>query len=172
MSKLVLIDGNAIVHRAFHAIPPHFKTKSGEITNATFGFTSTLLNIIKELRPEYIAASFDRKAKTFRHQEFAQYKAKTRFQAYDILEFSEDNIFINRITREVIFYAAYTPRNRIELQAFNGHHLIASQNSREYSDALFMTGVSAGEPDQAACTATYRASARADQGAVAAPLDA
>jgi len=81
MEKLILIDGNAIMHRAFHAYPP-FKTKSGELVNAVYGFGSMLLSIINNERPRYIAVSFDTKAKTFRHEEYKEYKA-TRVKAPD-----------------------------------------------------------------------------------------
>ncbi|MBU1992379.1 MAG: 5'-3' exonuclease H3TH domain-containing protein [Patescibacteria group bacterium] len=79
MEKLVLIDGNAIVHRAFHALPP-FKTKKGELVNAVYGFTSMLLNILLNEEPDYIAVSFDKAKKTFRHEKYEDYKA-TRIKA-------------------------------------------------------------------------------------------
>jgi len=84
MKKLFLIDGNAIVHRAFHAIPKHFADINGVQTNAVYGFTSMLLNIINGQNPDCIAVTFDRPAKTFRHKEFAEYKA-TRTKAPDEL---------------------------------------------------------------------------------------
>jgi len=83
MKKLILIDGNAIIHRAFHAIPP-FATSKGELINAVYGFSSMLLNIINNQKPEFILVSFDRPAKTFRHKEYADYKA-TRVKAPDEL---------------------------------------------------------------------------------------
>ena len=73
--KLVLIDGHALVHRAFHALPPTLNSPQGVPTNAVFGFTSVLLKMIKDLQPDYIAATFDLAAPTFRHEEFAEYKA-------------------------------------------------------------------------------------------------
>ncbi|HEX8974120.1 MAG TPA: DNA polymerase I [Patescibacteria group bacterium] len=72
--KLILIDGNAIIHRSYHALPP-LTTKSGELVNAVYGFTSTLLSVIAEFKPDYIAASFDLAGPTFRHEQFEQYKA-------------------------------------------------------------------------------------------------
>lgn len=74
-NKFVIIDGNAILHRAYHALPP-FTTKGGVLVNAVYGFTTTLLKIFKELKPEYIAVAFDTKAPTFRHQEYKEYKAQ------------------------------------------------------------------------------------------------
>ena len=67
--KLVLIDGNALVHRAFHALPP--LSHEGEPTNAVYGFTSVLLKVLRELKPDYVIATFDLAAPTFRHEEFA-----------------------------------------------------------------------------------------------------
>jgi DNA polymerase I len=75
MEKFIIIDGNALLHRAWHAIPP-LKTKKGVVVNAVFGFTSILLNIINELKPDYLCASFDLRAPTFRHDKFKEYKAK------------------------------------------------------------------------------------------------
>jgi len=83
VKKLILIDGNAIIHRAFHALPP-FKSPEGQLVNAVYGFGSMLLNIIKSQSPTYIAVSFDTAAKTFRHEEYKEYKA-TRTKAPDEL---------------------------------------------------------------------------------------
>lgn len=72
--RFLLIDSNAILHRAFHALPL-LTTKEGEPINAVYGFTSILLKAISSLKPGYVAAAFDRKEATFRHKEFAAYKA-------------------------------------------------------------------------------------------------
>ncbi|EKE15616.1 MAG: hypothetical protein ACD_11C00116G0003 [uncultured bacterium] len=81
--KLILIDGNAIIHRAYHALPP-LMTKKGELVNAVYGFSSTLLSVIDEFKPDYVIASFDLAAPTFRHKEYKEYKA-TRAKAPDEL---------------------------------------------------------------------------------------
>lgn len=73
--KFVIIDGNAIVHRAWHALPPTLRTKSGQIVNAVYGFTSILLKVIKDLKPDFLAVTFDLRGPTFRHKEYAEYKA-------------------------------------------------------------------------------------------------
>lgn len=75
MNKLVLIDGNAIMHRAYHALPP-LTTKSGEPINAVYGFVSMLLGIINEMRPTHLAVCFDRPEKTFRREKFVKYQAQ------------------------------------------------------------------------------------------------
>lgn len=79
MKKFVLIDGNALVHRAYHALPK-LTTKKGELVNAVYGFVSILLKVLNELKPDYAAATFDLAAPTFRHEEFEEYKA-TRVKA-------------------------------------------------------------------------------------------
>ena len=73
--KLVLIDGNAIIHRAFHAVPEDFSTSAGEPVNATFGFTSMLMKALQEEKPDYIAMTFDLPSPTFRHIAYIPYKA-------------------------------------------------------------------------------------------------
>ncbi len=73
--KLMLIDGHAMIHRAFHAVPENLSTSSGEPVNATFGFTSILLKALNEVKPDYIAMTFDRPSPTFRHKQFVEYKA-------------------------------------------------------------------------------------------------
>ncbi|MCA9365120.1 MAG: DNA polymerase I [Candidatus Moranbacteria bacterium] len=83
LKTLVLLDCNAIVHRAFHAIPP-LSNKNGEPMNAVYGFSSTLLSVLKEFDPEYVVASFDLPAPTFRHSVYKEYKA-TRAKAPDEL---------------------------------------------------------------------------------------
>ncbi len=74
--KLVLIDGHAIIHRAFHAVPETFSTSAGEPVNATFGFTSMLMKALQEEKPDYIAMTFDLPSPTFRHLAFTPYKAQ------------------------------------------------------------------------------------------------
>lgn len=75
MKKLILIDGHALVHRAFHALPQTLSSPTGVLTNAVYGFTSVLIKAIKDIKPDYIVATFDLAGPTFRHEEFAEYKA-------------------------------------------------------------------------------------------------
>jgi len=77
--KLILIDGNSLIHRAFHALPP-FKTKAGELVNAVFGFYSILINVITKFKPDYVVVTFDVAKRTFRNDLYADYKA-TRVKA-------------------------------------------------------------------------------------------
>lgn len=72
--RLIIIDSNAIIHRAYHALPP-LTTKKGELVNAIYGFLLFFFKSIKEFKPDYIAATFDFPAPTFRHKEYKEYKA-------------------------------------------------------------------------------------------------
>ncbi len=72
---LVLFDGHALVHRAFHALPPFTVLRTGEPTGAVYGFASMLLKVLSELKPTHWAIAFDSPGPTFRHQEYAEYKA-------------------------------------------------------------------------------------------------
>lgn len=74
MKKLVLVDGNAIVHRAYHALPP-LTQKDGQLTNAVYGFFSMILKIISDLAPDNLIVCFDRPAPTFRKQMYVGYQA-------------------------------------------------------------------------------------------------
>ncbi len=82
--KLIIIDGNALIHRSFHALPPTMTTKKGEMVNAVYGFTAALVKAIREFKPEYVVLTLDKKGPTFRHKEYKEYKA-TRVKAPDEL---------------------------------------------------------------------------------------
>jgi len=73
---LLLFDGNALVHRAFHALPPLTQPKTGELVNAVYGFANTLLKVLADFKPTHWAVAFDRPAPTFRHEMFEEYKAQ------------------------------------------------------------------------------------------------
>lgn len=73
--RLIVLDVASLLHRAYHAVPKHFATASGEPTNAVFGFTTTLLRIVDLLAPTHAAAAFDLPGKTFRDDMFEEYKA-------------------------------------------------------------------------------------------------
>ena len=73
--RLIIIDSNSIIHRAYHALPP-LTTKKGEKVNAVYGFLLVFLKAVKEFHPDFIAAAFDVHELTFRHKRFKEYKAK------------------------------------------------------------------------------------------------
>ena len=72
-NKVLLIDANSIVHRAYHALP-NLKTSKGAYTGAIYGFLNIFLKIVKDFAPTHVAAAFDLKAPTFRHKLYAPYK--------------------------------------------------------------------------------------------------
>ncbi|WP_163191770.1 DNA polymerase I [Clostridium thermarum] len=74
MEKLLILDGHSLMNRAFYGVPP-LTNAEGLHTNAIFGFTNMLLKIKEEIKPDYIVTTFDRKAPTFRHKEYGDYKA-------------------------------------------------------------------------------------------------
>ena len=73
MEKLILIDGNSLINRAFYATPL-MSNKNGLPTNAVLGFTNMLLRLMGEEQPDYMLVAFDRKEPTFRHEMYADYK--------------------------------------------------------------------------------------------------
>ena len=76
MAKVILLDGNSLTYRAFFALPTDMTTASGQVTNAVFGFTSMLLNLIKDQEPDGVIVAFDRPEPTFRHEMLPEYKAQ------------------------------------------------------------------------------------------------
>ncbi|HNQ07446.1 MAG TPA: DNA polymerase I [Tetrasphaera sp.] len=76
MSRLLLLDGHSLAYRAFFALPAeNFSTKTGQHTNAIYGFTSMLINVLRDEEPTHVAVAFDVSRDTFRMQEYAEYKA-------------------------------------------------------------------------------------------------
>jgi DNA polymerase-1 len=94
VGKLVLIDGNAILHRAFHALPP-LTTKNGEPINAVYGLVSMILRVITDLKPTHIAVAFDERAPTFRQKELPSYQAQRPPMAQELAgQFSKARDFL------------------------------------------------------------------------------
>lgn len=77
MKKLVLIDGNALLHRAYHAYPP-LTTAKGELVNAVYGFSTMLLSVLEKLLPTHVAVAWDLREPTFRKLEYHEYKANRK----------------------------------------------------------------------------------------------
>ena len=78
MPTLALIDGNSIAYRAFYALPEDLATKSGQVTNAVFGFTRMLIRLLKDYHPDGIAVAWDVSRKTFRTEAYPEYKAQRK----------------------------------------------------------------------------------------------
>ena len=74
MERLLILDSNSLLNRAFYAIP-ELTTSEGIHTNAVYGFVNMLFKMREELKPDYIVAAFDKKGPTFRHKEYQEYKA-------------------------------------------------------------------------------------------------
>ncbi|HET9733155.1 MAG TPA: DNA polymerase I [Acidimicrobiales bacterium] len=84
MARILLLDGNSLTYRAFFALPTDMATASGQVTNAVYGFSSMLVNLLRDHSPDLVAAAFDLPEPTFRHQLAADYKAG-RAETPDIL---------------------------------------------------------------------------------------
>ena len=78
MKKLMVIDGNSIVNRAFYGVSQNLTTREGQPTNAIFGFLNIMNKLLDEVSPEALCVTFDRSAPTFRHLAFAEYKANRK----------------------------------------------------------------------------------------------
>ncbi|HLV09560.1 MAG TPA: DNA polymerase I, partial [Halanaerobiales bacterium] len=75
--SLYLLDGHSLAHRAFYALPL-LQNSSGEYTNAVFGFARMFFKLLDDEKPDYIMVAFDKKAPTFRHKEYDDYKAQRK----------------------------------------------------------------------------------------------
>lgn len=131
MSTLLLIDGNAIIHRAFHALPP-FKTKNGFSTNIIYGFFSMLYKAVSDFKPDQIIICFDTPKPTFRDKIFKEYRAQ-RPKAPD--EFKEQIPGLKEgLKKAGIFY--------LEKEGFEADDIIASiaKKATEESKVLILTG--------------------------------
>lgn len=94
-NKLILVDGMSLLHRAYHGYPLSLTTKSGELTNAVYGFTTILFTMLEKLNPTHVIITWDVGKPTFRHEQFEGYKAKRE---------KPDEALINQIgrTQEVV----------------------------------------------------------------------
>mgnify|MGYP001946133690 FL=1 len=82
--KLMVIDGNSLMHRAYYAIRG-LTNRKGLPTNAVYGFTNILLKLLQDYEPDYIGVAFDKKAPTFRHEEYEEYKATRQKTPEDLI---------------------------------------------------------------------------------------
>jgi DNA polymerase-1 len=132
MSKLVLIDGNAILHRAYHAMPP-LTTKRGEPIGAVHGFVSMLLRIIQDLKPTHIAVCFDRKEPTFRHEEFKEYQAHRPEMDKDLeLQFDK--------AKDVISAFGIPIYDKARFEADDVIGTLAKQAEKDIEEVVIVTG--------------------------------
>jgi DNA polymerase I len=133
VALLMLLDGNSLAYRAFFALPTDLATASGQVTNAVYGFTSMLVNLLKDHHPDRLAVAFDRPEPTFRHELVAEYKA-TRSQAPDILR---QQIGLVRQVVETMHIPV------VELAGYEADDVLAtlaSQAAASGDDAIIVTG--------------------------------
>jgi len=129
MSKLVLIDGNAILHRAFHAMPP-LTTVSGEPINAVYGLVSMFLRVVQDLKPDAIAVAFDEKEPTFRNKEFKEYQSQRPPTADDLSsQFAKARDFFKAV--KVPIYS---------MPGFEADDVIGTIADKSKDDVVIVTG--------------------------------
>ena len=131
--KLLLLDGNSLTYRAFFALPTDMATASGQVTNAVFGFTSMLINLVKDHRPDGILVAFDRPEPTFRHERNPEYKAQ-REASPDILR---QQMGLVRRVCEVLHVTT------VDLVGFEADDIIATVAERakhQGHDVIIVTG--------------------------------
>ncbi len=126
MPTLMLVDGNSLTYRAFHALPQDLATSSGQVTNAVLGFTSMLINLVRDHRPDGVAVAFDRPEPTFRHERVETYKAN-RSAAPDILR---QQMGIVREMLEVLRLP------QIEVAGYEADDLLATLADRAAADGI------------------------------------
>jgi DNA polymerase-1 len=133
MTKLLLLDGNSLTYRAFFALPTDMATASGQVTNAVFGFTSMLINLLRDHAPDAIAVAFDRPEPTFRHEQVPSYKAQ-REAAPDILRQQMG------LVRQVLEALDITMLEQAGVEADDIIATLATQARDRGDDVLIVTG--------------------------------
>lgn len=131
--RFMLIDGNSLAYRAFHALPTDLVTASGQVTNAVFGFTSMFINLVRDHKPDAIAVAFDRPEPTFRHERSPEYKAN-RTAAPDILRQQLG------LVRQVVDTLGVTAIDQVGIEADDIIATLASQARDRGDDVLIVTG--------------------------------
>lgn len=130
--KLMALDGNSLAYRAFFALPDTMATVHGEVTNAVFGFCSMFATLMKDHAPDGIVVVFDRKEKTFRHEQAPEYKAQREKQP-DILYSQLD------VIKEVLSAAGV---KTVDFVGYEGDDIIATISERlaDEDELLIVTG--------------------------------
>ena len=130
---VLLIDGNSLTYRAFFALPTDLATASGQVTNAVYGFTSMLVNLLRDHGSQRIAVAFDRPEPTFRHKQVETYKAN-RDAAPDILRQQMG------LVREVLESLGIPILDKAGFEADDILATLATQARDQGVDALIVTG--------------------------------
>ena len=131
--RVMLLDGNSLTYRAFFALPTDMATAGGQVTNAVFGFTSMLINLIKDHKPDAIVAAFDRPEPTFRHERNPEYKAN-RESAPDILRQQMG------LVREVVAALGVVSIDTPGWEADDIIAKLAHQGAEQGDDVIIVTG--------------------------------
>lgn len=133
MAKVLLLDGNSLTYRAFFALPTDMATASGQVTNAVFGFTSMLLNLVRDQKPKGVVVAFDRPEPTFRHEMLPEYKAQ-REPTPDLL------IQQFGLVREVLEALNVPAVDAVGFEADDVLATIATQVADSGDEAIIVTG--------------------------------
>jgi DNA polymerase-1 len=132
--RLLLLDGHSLAYRAFFALPvENFATTTGQPTNAVYGFTSMLINVLRDEKPTKVAVAFDRGEPTFRHEQYVEYKAG-RTKAPDEFRSQVSLIF------EVLDALGIRHLSAAGFEADDIIATLATQASAEGSDVLIVSG--------------------------------
>jgi DNA polymerase-1 len=131
--RFLLIDGNSLTYRAFFALPTDLATASGQVTNAVYGFTSMLINMLRDHPSDGVVVAFDRPEKTFRHERVADYKAG-RAEAPDILRQQMG------LVREVITTLGFPIVDKAGIEADDIIATLAEQGRDAGHDVIIVTG--------------------------------
>ncbi len=132
--RLLLLDGHSLAYRAFFALPvENFATTTGQPTNAVYGFTAMLINVLRDEKPTRVAVAFDRSEPTFRHEQYVEYKAG-RTKAPDEFRSQISLIF------EVLDALGIRHLSAPGYEADDIIATLATQASAEGSDVLVVTG--------------------------------
>ena len=130
--KIVILDSNAVIHRAYHALPP-FSTADGVMVNAVYGYAKLLLKVIKDIKPDIVLAAFDVAGDTFRHKQFEAYKANRVAADQDLY----DQIPLVKEMLEAINIPI------LELVGYEADDIIgtiATQTSKTSNELIIVTG--------------------------------
>ncbi|MCH7788466.1 MAG: DNA polymerase I [Acidobacteria bacterium] len=133
MATYMLIDGNSLTYRAFFALPTDLATASGQVTNAVYGFTSMLLNLVRDHEPDIITVAFDRPEPTFRHERLDTYKAN-RESAPDILRQQMG------LVREVVEVLGIPMIEKVGFEADDVIATLATRARDNGDDVIVVTG--------------------------------
>lgn len=129
MNKLVLIDGNSLINRAFYATPP-LSAKDGTPTNAVYAFVNMLVRIIGDIKPRYMLVAFDRKEPTFRHEMYADYKGTRKPMPEDL----RPQIGLMKKVLDTMGISRY------EQAGIEADDIIGSMAKRYKGDTIIITG--------------------------------